>query len=59
MHFGGIINESSFCRYLGVLHKEANESTEAFAERMRAEIASALTYKVSSFTASDKVREND
>ncbi|BES96969.1 Ancient ubiquitous protein 1 [Nesidiocoris tenuis] len=41
-------------KYLGVLHKEANESTEAFAERMRAEIASALTYKVSSFTASDK-----
>ncbi|KAK9501523.1 hypothetical protein O3M35_012230 [Rhynocoris fuscipes] len=41
-------------RYLNVLHREGDETDEAFTERMSAVIASALTVKTSSFTAKDK-----
>ncbi|KAF6209479.1 hypothetical protein GE061_015226 [Apolygus lucorum] len=41
-------------KYLAVIHKEPEESDEAFAERMRSEIATALGFKLSSYTASDK-----
>jgi len=41
-------------RYLEVLHRESDESDESFTERMQASIASALSMKTTSFTASDK-----
>lgn len=44
-----------FFRYLNVMHRESEETNEAFTERMRSVIASALSVKTSSFTATDKV----
>lgn len=41
-------------KYLGVLHRESDESDEAFSERIRYKIATALGFKLSDYTASDK-----
>lgn len=41
-------------RYLNVLHMEKDETEEAFTDRIQAAIAEALSFKTTSFTASDK-----
>lgn len=41
-------------RYLNVMHRESEETNEAFTERMRSVIASALSLKTSSYNATDK-----